>query len=224
LAGLGRFLHARRQSDRVPYRCVLHLQVLADRTDDHLAGVESHPNFEVEPVVTTELVPVVGKCILQAQRGVAGPPRVVLVRDRRPEQRHRTITSEPVHRALVLVHGLAHDREEPVQELAPQLRVGALRQLHRSLYVAEQHRHLLALTLQQPREPHLLGQRLRQLNARRCRRRWPLQHLPGIPRYRFGFGFPALCPRGKVERRVVLEHRVVEALQLQSGLDADLAD
>jgi hypothetical protein len=143
----------------VPDRGVFHLEVFPHRPHHDLARVDAEADAEGEAVLAPQLAPVVGQGVAQPQRRVAGPAGVILVRDRRSEEGHGAVAGELVHRPLVAVDRLTHDREEAVQERAPELRVNARRQLHRPLHVGEQHGHLLALTLQRPAgQPHLLCQ------------------------------------------------------------------
>jgi hypothetical protein len=50
---------------------------------------------------------------------------MVLVRDRRAEQRHDPIAHHPVDRALVAMHGIHHDADRAVEDAARFFRVGA---------------------------------------------------------------------------------------------------
>ena len=79
---------------------------------------------------------------------MAGAPGVVLVGDRRPEQRHDPVPGELVDGALEAVHARAQDREEAIHDPPPLLGVALLGELHRAHHIREQHRHLLALALQ----------------------------------------------------------------------------
>ena len=82
------------------------------------------------------------------QRRVAGPHRVVLVGERRAEERHDPVAHDLVHGALVAVDGLHHPLEDGVEELARLLGVAVGEQLHRALEVGEEHRDLLALAFE----------------------------------------------------------------------------
>jgi hypothetical protein len=73
---------------------------------------------------------------------------VVLVGERRPEQRHDAITHDLIHGALVAMDRLHHALEHRVQDLARVLGVAVGEQLHGALQVGEEHRHLLALALE----------------------------------------------------------------------------
>jgi hypothetical protein len=73
---------------------------------------------------------------------------VILVRDRRAEERHDPVARVLVDRPLEAVHAVGQDLEEAIEDAMPLLGVDALSQLHRALDVGEEHRHLLALALQ----------------------------------------------------------------------------
>ena len=49
--GLGELLHALRQADGVALRRVVHAEIVADRADDDLAGVEAHARREADAVL-----------------------------------------------------------------------------------------------------------------------------------------------------------------------------
>ena len=82
------------------------------------------------------------------ERGEAGAPRVILVRDRRSEQRHDAVAGVLIHRALEAVNAVGEYLEEAVQDLVPLFRIELLGQIHRALHVGEEHRHLLALAFE----------------------------------------------------------------------------
>ena len=85
---------------------------------------------------------------LHGQGRIAGPHRMVLMGNRRPEQRHNAITHDLIHRPLVAVYGLHHALEHWVEELAGLFGVTVGQQLHRALEIRKEHRDLLALTFQ----------------------------------------------------------------------------
>jgi hypothetical protein len=127
---------------------VVHVQIAADGAHDNLARVEPDPDLDVDAVGATSLLRVMLDQLLHTQRGVARPYGVVLVRERRAEQRHDPIAHDLVDRALVAVDGLHHPLEHRVEELARLLGIAIGEQLHRSLEVGEEDRDLLALAFQ----------------------------------------------------------------------------
>ncbi len=90
----------------------------------------------------------VSKGISQMKSCVAGALGVVLVRNRRTEERHDAVAGVLVDRALEAVHTLGKHLEEPIQDRMPRLEIDLLGKGHRALHVGEEHSDLLALALQ----------------------------------------------------------------------------
>jgi hypothetical protein len=119
--------------------------------------------------------------LLHPQRRVARPHRVILVGERRPEERHDPIAHHLVHGALVPVDSLHHALEDWVEKLPRLLGIPVGKQLHRALQIGEENRHLLALALQRALgDADLLGEALGgvglwgvESRSRRRRDRWP---------------------------------------------------
>src|SRR5262249_8488471 len=77
----------------------------------------------------------------------------------RTEQRHDSVTTILVNRALVAVNALRKDLEEPIHDAVPFLGVELGGELRRSFDIGEQDRHLLALALKSgARRENLLRQ------------------------------------------------------------------
>jgi hypothetical protein len=143
---------------------VVHSQVVADLSDHDLSGVEAHPYGEVESLLESQLVCVTAKILLESERGVAGALRVVLVRDRSPEQRHDPIAGELVHRPLEAVDAVGEDLKEAVHDPIPLLRIDLLAEVHRAFQIREEHGHVLALSLDgASRREDLLSEVLRRI-------------------------------------------------------------
>ena len=100
------------------------------------------------PVRAPHLLGVPLHRLLHPQRGIARPHRVVLVGQRRAEERHDPVAHHLVDGALVAVDGLHHPLEDRVEELARLLGVAVGEQLHRALEVGEEDRDLLALAFE----------------------------------------------------------------------------
>ena len=100
------------------------------------------------PLPAPQLLRVPAHRLLHAQRGVAGAHRVVLVGERRAEERHDAVAHHLVHGALVAVHRLHHPLEHRIEQAARLLGIPIGEQLHRALEIGEQHRDLLALALE----------------------------------------------------------------------------
>ena len=122
------------------------------------------------PCAAPHLLGVLLDGLLHPERRVAGPHRVILMGERRAEQRHDPIAHHLVHRALVAVDGLHHALEHRVEELARLFGVAVGEQLHRALEIGEEDGDLLALAFEGGlgRED-LLGEVLRGCTARRGR-------------------------------------------------------
>ena len=113
-----------------------------------LAGVEPDADLHVDALRAPQLLGVPAHRLLHAQRRVAGAHRVVLVGERRAEQRHDAVAHDLVHGALVAMHGLHHPLEHGIEELARLLGIAVGEQLHRALEVGEEHGDLLALAFE----------------------------------------------------------------------------
>src|SRR5262249_53123005 len=105
---------------------------------------------------------VAAEILLQRERGVTNPSRMVLVGDGRAEQGHDPVARVLVHRSLEAVNALCEDGKEAVQDLVPFLGTDLLGEVHRSLHVGEKDGYLLALAFEgTPRREDLLGEMLR---------------------------------------------------------------
>ena len=170
-------LQARGDVGHGTLRGVVHAQVVADLPHHDLARVDPDPRREVEAALEAQLVGEARELVAQLQRREARALRVVLVRDRRAEQRHDPVAGVLIHRALVAVYALGEDLEEAIEQTVPVLGVELRREIGRALHVGEQHRHLLALAFERrARGQDLVGEVLRRVGARvaldaRARRR-----------------------------------------------------
>jgi hypothetical protein len=73
---------------------------------------------------------------------------MVLVGERRPEQRHDPVAHHLVDCALVAVHRFHHVLERRVEQLPRLFGIAVGEQLHRALEVGEEHRDLFALAFE----------------------------------------------------------------------------
>jgi hypothetical protein len=89
----------------------VHPQIVADLTDNHLAGVEAHPDGEPEAVREAHLVRVASQLLLKVEHRATRTLRMILVRDRRAEERHDAVARVLVDGVLEAVEAVAEDRE-----------------------------------------------------------------------------------------------------------------
>ena len=146
--GQRQLFHPGREVSRLAHGRVVHAEIAADRADDDLARVEADPDLHLHPVRAPRVVRVALQRLLHPQRGVARPHGVILVGERRAEERHDPVAHHLVDGALVAVDRLHHPLEHGVEELARLLRVAVGQQLHRALEVGEEHGDLLALAFE----------------------------------------------------------------------------
>ena len=116
LPRLRELLHPRRRVRGVAHRRVVHAEVVADGADDHEARVESHAHAELDPAGARQLLAIAGKRRLHGEGRIRGALRVVLVRDRRPEERHEPVAEELVGCPLVTVDLGEHGLERAVDQ------------------------------------------------------------------------------------------------------------
>jgi hypothetical protein len=146
--GIGELFHPCGEMGRLADGGVIHAQIRADRPHDHFPRVQADSDLDLHPELATHALGVSLHRLLHPKRRVARPHCVVLVSERRAEQRHDPVTHYLVDGALVAVHRVHHVLDNRVEELARLLGITVGEQLHRALEVGEQHRHLLALPLE----------------------------------------------------------------------------
>ena len=95
----GQLLHARRQVGGLAHGGVVHVQVVADRADHHLAGVEPDPDAHLQAVGATDLLGIVPQGGLHRQSGVTGAQGVILMGDGSAKEGHDAIAQHLVDRA-----------------------------------------------------------------------------------------------------------------------------
>jgi hypothetical protein len=127
---------------------VVHVQITTDRADDDLAGVKTDADSYVHSVHPPRLLGIALGRLLHPKRRVAGPHRVVLVGHGSAEQRHDPVAHHLVDRALEAVNRLHHVFEDGIEDLARLLGITICEQLHRALEIGEEHSDLLALALE----------------------------------------------------------------------------
>ena len=147
-AGAGELLHAGREVRGLSHRRVVHAEIAPDGPHDDLPRVEPDANLRPDPEGPPNLFGIASDRPLHVEGRVARPHRVVLVGERRAEERHDAVAHHLVDRALVAVDGLYHALEDGVEELPGLLGVPVGQQLHGPLEVSEKYRDLLALAFE----------------------------------------------------------------------------
>jgi hypothetical protein len=112
---------------------------------------------------------------MHAQRRVAGAHRVILVGERRAEQRHDAIAHHKIDGALIVMHCFHHAVEHRLEDRARLLGIALGDQLHGAFQVCEQHRYLLALAFERgARGENFFGEMFRGVIAGggKARLRW----------------------------------------------------
>jgi hypothetical protein len=103
---------------------------------------------------------------------MAGALGVVLVRERRAEQRHHAVAGVLVHGALEAMHAVGEEGEEAIHHRVPFLGVHLLGECHRALHVGEEDGDRLALADQRRATGQdAFGEMARRIRARRRGRR-----------------------------------------------------
>ena len=149
---------------------VVHSQIAPDAADQDVAGVEPGADLHLDTLAAPQLFRVAPDGVLHAQRRVAGAHRMILVRQRRAEERHDAVTHHLIHRALVSMDGVHHPLEDWIEELAGVLGVSLGEQLHGAFQIGEEHGHLLALAFERrPRRQDALGEMPGRMDARAAR-------------------------------------------------------
>ncbi len=132
---------------------------LADRAHHDVAGVEADADLHLHALRAAQLLRVAPHAVLHPEGGIAGPHGVVLVGERRAEERHDPVAHHLVDGALVVVDGLHHALEHRIEELAGLFGVAVGEQLHGALEVGEEDGDLLALAFERACEVRIFSTR-----------------------------------------------------------------
>jgi hypothetical protein len=144
---------------------VVHLQVVADRADDHDSRVDSDPRVQGHPPIPQQPIAQRGERIACGERRANRSLGGVLVRDGRAEERHQAVTGQLVDDSLEAVDLGEGDLEVLLEQLAVYLRIEPLCDLRRSDEVAEQDRHPLALARRSAGAAQLVRQGIRNVSG-----------------------------------------------------------
>jgi hypothetical protein len=135
------------------------VQIVADRADHHLAGVQPHADLDEYAFGPPHGLGILLDRVLHPERRVARPHRVILMSQRCPEEGHDPVAHDLVDGAFVAVDRLHHPLEHGVEKLPGLFGVPVGEQLHRPLEVCEEDGDLLALALEsRPRGQDAIGQ------------------------------------------------------------------
>jgi hypothetical protein len=118
----------------------------AELTGDHLAGVQSDPQLQLDTIASPHLGGESRRFLLDGQRRQAGANSVVLQCRWSAKQSHDAVASEIVDGAAVAVHHVHCAVNECGHDLAKPLCPDCGGDIHRVDHVGEQHRRLLVLS------------------------------------------------------------------------------
>ena len=125
------------------YCCVVHVQIIGDRADDHLPRIESNADLYWHAMRPLNLIAVAHHRLLHPECGVAGTDGVVLVGEGRAEEGHDAVAHHLIHCAFVAMHRFHHQLQDRIENLPRLFRVAVGHQFHRPPEVGEEDGHLL---------------------------------------------------------------------------------
>ena len=91
LARLGETQEPRGEVRGVSHRRVVHAEVCADGADHHMAGVDAHPDLELNALRAAHVLAERPQALLNGQRSAEGAMRMILIGNGGAEQRHHAI-------------------------------------------------------------------------------------------------------------------------------------
>jgi hypothetical protein len=109
------------------------MQIRPDCADDHLAGVETHADLDGHSLRAEDPLRVLRDRLLHPQRRIASPHRVILMGERRAEERHNPVAHHLVHRALVTMDGVHHSFKHGIEDLPRLFGITVGEQFHGAL-------------------------------------------------------------------------------------------
>jgi hypothetical protein len=137
-------------------------EIAPDGANHDFSRVQADADLDRDPLRPAHTLRVAFDRVLHTERRIAGARRVILMGQRRAEERHDAIAHDLIHRTLEAVDRLHHVLENRIEELPRLLRVTVREELHRALEIGEEYGHLLALALERGlRGEDLLGTVLR---------------------------------------------------------------
>src|SRR6202040_2409704 len=105
------------------------------------------PNLEIDPFLGAQLLGVPLYLVLHSECCVERTLRMVLMRDRRAEQRENSVAGGLHDVSVEAMDRVHHQLERGVNDGASFLRIEVLDQIHRALDVSEQRRDHLSLAV-----------------------------------------------------------------------------
>ena len=148
VSALGALLQARGDVGGVSDRGVVHPEVAADAADDDEPAIEALAHLERQGALALQFTAIVLEGALDAERGAHRPLRMVLVSDRRAEERHDAVAEELIHRAFVPMDLGQHELERARHERVHVLRVESGGERGEAGDIHEQNGDLLTLALE----------------------------------------------------------------------------
>ena len=95
---VGRCLKTRRHVRRVPHGGVVHAQIVPNTPHHDETSVEALPHLEADPLPALEFSLIALQGLADPQGRMDGALCVILMRNRRSEERHDAVAKELVHR------------------------------------------------------------------------------------------------------------------------------
>ena len=138
-------LHPRREIGSVSLGGVVHSEIITDSPYNNRSGVEPDTHPEIYSILSLQLLAIGNKSLLDSQRSVARPLRMILVGYGGSEESHYPIAPELIDRALTLVDFIHENTEAAVHDLVDFFRIELLRHGGEPSHIREHHRHELAL-------------------------------------------------------------------------------
>src|SRR5207253_5373182 len=136
LAGRRRRLEALRKDHRVAEDGVIHPDIRPDDPRDRVTGV--YADVEGELLGVRELTSQARELLLHLERDEEGPRSIVLVSDRRAEQREQRVAGELLNVAVVAADDVAQPRYHGIDHLEQLFRVEQIGEASESRDVREQ--------------------------------------------------------------------------------------
>ncbi len=108
---------------------IIHVQVVANGSHHHFAGIEANSNLHLNATGTADVFSIRLHSGLHGESYIASTERMVLVSDRGPEYGHNAVTEHLIHGAFKSVHGVHHNVDGRIEELLGIFRIEVLNQL-----------------------------------------------------------------------------------------------